>query len=482
MRVIETPAFRDWPFHGKAIAGNYFGQFVLLSLDPVASVAALEDPIATQAAAKLPRGKYLALVVNIGRDIMILNPDDEYKLNLDFWMIGDGPPTERPAASIPIAPASSHPDGRPAVTPSVPLPWSNLYVHSFFNLSSAVSRVHIGNNPCDSRLTFDVIHTMRVQRIDDKAKLQSEEAAAELEDAQGASSVRTGTPSNHRLESGSSSLVMDEFEPEVDKDLQAIREKLGQMVVYVELWLDLSDHDGVDQAFGVPKDFLPPLHELQRIWADWEERAMTEYLAKRPQTTAWAQEVASRAVHEDGTAEARDSVVDAQHHRDVDDDDNAIFPEDAVDYTLQPEEGEPVARTPWDIELIVPKSDAGARSVVLSTSPAQIDHVSPPPTNVVQASPSSERLLTTSQVVQDPQHSASVRVSSASQAEHDRFADHRIRPGSTSLFVFKTYSHAPTAPKRGALVQRGFAYILSSCRALFQRRESPFRSDVKARP
>ncbi|KZV84120.1 hypothetical protein EXIGLDRAFT_842463 [Exidia glandulosa HHB12029] len=440
MRVIETPAFRDWPFHGKAIAGSYFGQFVLFSLDPVVSVAALEDPIATQAAAKLPRGKYLALVVNIGR-IMILNPDDEYKLNLDFWMIGDGPPTERPAASIPIAPASSHPDGRPAVTPSVPLPWSNLYVHSFFSLSSAVSRVHIGNNPCDSRLTSDVIHTMRVQRIDDKAKLQEEEAA-ELEDAQGSSSLRTGMPSNHRLESGSSSLVMDELEAEVDKDLQAIREKLGQMVVYVELWLDLSDHDGDDQAFGVPKDFLLPLRELQRIWADWEERAMTEYLAKRPQTTAWVQEVASRAVQEDGTAEARDSVVDAQHRDDdgIDDDDNAIFPEDAVDYTLQ--------------------KDVGAGSVAHNTSPsidAQIDHVSPP-TNVVMASPSPEGISTADR---DRQHSPSVRVNQAGSQEHDL----QIR-----------------TRKRGRFVQRGLAYILSSCRALFQRRESPFRSDVKAQP
>lgn len=65
MQTRENPTLDDWPL--STPLRSDFGQFVLLSLDPVASVAALEDAAATAAAEQLPRAVYLAIVTAVRR-------------------------------------------------------------------------------------------------------------------------------------------------------------------------------------------------------------------------------------------------------------------------------------------------------------------------------------------------------------------------------------------------------------------------------
>lgn len=82
----------------------------------------------------------------------LFNPNGDFRLDLTFWLIGVGLPTEFPPASIPIAPTSFHPEGRGAAEPSAPLPWENLYFHTWYSCSAVVSRVYLGADPCGSSI------------------------------------------------------------------------------------------------------------------------------------------------------------------------------------------------------------------------------------------------------------------------------------------------------------------------------------------
>ncbi|KZV94201.1 hypothetical protein EXIGLDRAFT_767370 [Exidia glandulosa HHB12029] len=108
MPTFEGLVMADWPMPPGSSPEKY-GQFVLVSLDPVTAVACLDDDIAKQAAAALPLGKYLAVVVGAGR-IPMFNADGWHRLSLEFYLLGQGLPSQGdPAFSFPISPAHEHP-------------------------------------------------------------------------------------------------------------------------------------------------------------------------------------------------------------------------------------------------------------------------------------------------------------------------------------------------------------------------------------
>lgn len=64
MDIREAPSVRDWP-PIRMEDGDKYGQFVLLRLDPIESVAHLEDEWATQEASQIPGDLCLAVVFGV---------------------------------------------------------------------------------------------------------------------------------------------------------------------------------------------------------------------------------------------------------------------------------------------------------------------------------------------------------------------------------------------------------------------------------
>ncbi|KAI0041163.1 hypothetical protein FA95DRAFT_767707 [Auriscalpium vulgare] len=108
-----------------------YGAFVVFTLDPVATMETLEDPVATEAARNLPARKYVGYVTQV---IDLPMPDRRYH-RCSCYILSRGlpiPSGETPIDEqmcIAIAPAT-HPGGRSALTPSPPLLWDDLYLHS----------------------------------------------------------------------------------------------------------------------------------------------------------------------------------------------------------------------------------------------------------------------------------------------------------------------------------------------------------------
>ncbi|KZW01783.1 hypothetical protein EXIGLDRAFT_829720 [Exidia glandulosa HHB12029] len=127
--VVESPVYCSWPPHGDKT--ERFWRFVLFSVNALASVAGLEDAEATHAASALPRTKFLGIIIGAG-DVAVLQPNFEYRLTLELLLVGVGLPDEYEHAcvDVPIAPTSFHPEGRPAIQTTTPLPWDNLYVYT----------------------------------------------------------------------------------------------------------------------------------------------------------------------------------------------------------------------------------------------------------------------------------------------------------------------------------------------------------------
>lgn len=122
-------------------------EYFVFSIDPVASVADLDDEEATAAAQKLKPGRYTGLVMDVRQTISfpqskIANTGSQWAggppiVGLDYavdvLLVSHGLPQVpatflRPEMSYPIAPnAVTHPLGREPITCDPPLPWTNCF-------------------------------------------------------------------------------------------------------------------------------------------------------------------------------------------------------------------------------------------------------------------------------------------------------------------------------------------------------------------
>ncbi|KAI0060772.1 hypothetical protein BV25DRAFT_1858227 [Artomyces pyxidatus] len=107
------------------------GAYVVFTLDAIATLEALNDPIAKEQAQALPHRPYVGCVV---QDWDLASPHRRYFKSACVFL-SRGLPEASEAKSVeesmcvPITPAQ-HLSGRRAVTPSKPLPWDNLYFHT----------------------------------------------------------------------------------------------------------------------------------------------------------------------------------------------------------------------------------------------------------------------------------------------------------------------------------------------------------------
>ncbi|KAI0039309.1 hypothetical protein FA95DRAFT_1504331, partial [Auriscalpium vulgare] len=141
-----------------------YGAFVVFTLDPVATIETLEDPVALEEARALPVRKYVGYVTQV---MFMTLPTRRYHL-CSCYILSQGLPIphkefcidERMCVAVDPA---THPDGRPAVTPSPPLPWDNLYLHSLdsftFRIPTAKGIVDHSTSPMITRRQYIKVMT-----------------------------------------------------------------------------------------------------------------------------------------------------------------------------------------------------------------------------------------------------------------------------------------------------------------------------------
>ncbi|KDQ61943.1 hypothetical protein JAAARDRAFT_190652 [Jaapia argillacea MUCL 33604] len=106
--------------------------FVALSIDPVATVRALEDPVAVAEAEKLPCKTYVGLIDDY---YGLPGPYDPFT-ETSICLVGQGLPPHseeyfsQPSMSIPLSPGAEHPLGRDPLKLTNLLPWPNCYVYT----------------------------------------------------------------------------------------------------------------------------------------------------------------------------------------------------------------------------------------------------------------------------------------------------------------------------------------------------------------
>ncbi|KAK0473073.1 hypothetical protein IW261DRAFT_718525 [Armillaria novae-zelandiae] len=110
----------------------HFGEYVVLKLDPVASLRSLNDPVVLRACKILKNKTYIACAINLCSFPL---PGAKY-VSLTAALVSQGLPNSDlgrfilPDMSVPISPETCHPGdplSRPPMKLSNPLPWPNCY-------------------------------------------------------------------------------------------------------------------------------------------------------------------------------------------------------------------------------------------------------------------------------------------------------------------------------------------------------------------
>lgn len=338
MPVLDSPAFFDWPV--SPLGQKRYGYLVWLRLDPEASVRQLEDEEASRAAALLPRDWFLGFII-AGGGAGQRNPEGKVALSFALALIGEGPPDPE-GHSVPISPAIQIPDDRVPLQLSSPLPWPNLYVHSQVMAGGIISRLHHGTGQFEPVLTEANISLVYHAIFADftarqNAQAQALRAAAGGDSEYGSDSDAEGT----------------EYDTESDADVveydtRPVDDKFKRLRMHVELWMDPSAFPGPPTR---PENWLDVGKRMSAIWGAWRDRGYEELKTRGARKAeAWLQSVEAGApIPDDGNEIALDPRAS----------DDAIVPEDAVDYRIEQER----ARDPspvswpddWPVNLSQPK-------------------------------------------------------------------------------------------------------------------------------
>ncbi|KAI0043360.1 hypothetical protein FA95DRAFT_1609471 [Auriscalpium vulgare] len=264
------------------------GAFVLFKLDPVATLEALEDPIAIEQAQSLS----LSCKSYVGFVNMVLDlPMDTRKYHrCDCLIVSQGlaPPLPQLYTDenmcVPIAPAI-HPHGRPAITALPSLPWDNLYLHY-----SALFTLRIKTDPRDIDHTNspmitlgDLVAVQKYRREDagEQRLRQIAELPTRQAPARRSSQDRRDTDTSLQQASESESISDARSTNEVDDTDNAIPEPLyralmdwedpsDQFVPVVSFDIDIA---AVSELSGA-QEFEAEIEAMTRIQAESEQRAV----------------------------------------------------------------------------------------------------------------------------------------------------------------------------------------------------------------
>ncbi|EJD39342.1 hypothetical protein AURDEDRAFT_187377 [Auricularia subglabra TFB-10046 SS5] len=310
MLLVENPSIYDRPVE--------FGTLVVVSLDPVASVAALDDEQATAEAAAIVPGKYLALV-DLPGEMVYSSVVGGVQLALCFLLAGPGlpsPPYSK--AAVPIAPTPPHLDlERPPARASRPLPWADYYFHTLEYLHARVSRIyqHAQAGPSFTDDEFDEIKY--ASGMDARAYPRFGHDTDDEVDCDGSTVSRDG-PILDDARGHDECQSAGPYDPMVFP-IQ-FKEGRSEMFYHVQMWVDITAFEHLDR----PENLHAEQRRLHQIERDWARRTIRAMISKEPQTTAWLESAAG--------ADAPDACDD---NSSVNTDDDLVGPEDAIEHRLE---------------------------------------------------------------------------------------------------------------------------------------------------
>ncbi|EJD39415.1 hypothetical protein AURDEDRAFT_171608 [Auricularia subglabra TFB-10046 SS5] len=288
-------SFIDFPPPSKDILR--FGVFVVVALDPAASLAVLDDEIVEAAARRLKTQKRLVLV-----DITLASePGVAY---YRYYPVGSGLPRTS-WQSVPIEPATAHPEGRLPISCSKKLPIDDPHLHTMETFEGAISRIYMGQ-PSDIRCPDDDLSRLSRQYRRDMTRMYHELQgnrgdAALAVDSQG---VPDGSPWE--------GFVQTFMRPNY------------------QMWLHIDENE----SYADPSTLQDEIAELCAIETEWRERREAEVKAKKDRLQAWREDVnAPEAPQESGECDGSDLVPG----------DAIMLPEDAIE-DLEDEAGVPKKR------------------------------------------------------------------------------------------------------------------------------------------
>ncbi|TRM56587.1 hypothetical protein BD626DRAFT_440784 [Schizophyllum amplum] len=137
------------------------GAYLVISLDPVASLERLDDPIVRQQCQEMKCGKYVACAT---KEKGAFGTFFRY-CTFTFDLVVQGLPPDDPSTffhqsmTIPILPNTSHPTSRRPARATYPLPWNDCYHASCFRVEARCETRHSRSHPhsCLSFWEADVL-------------------------------------------------------------------------------------------------------------------------------------------------------------------------------------------------------------------------------------------------------------------------------------------------------------------------------------
>ncbi|EJD39375.1 hypothetical protein AURDEDRAFT_146620 [Auricularia subglabra TFB-10046 SS5] len=310
MLAIDHPTANDSPVD--------YGTFVVIALDPEASVADLRDEDATRQARLITPTRCLAIANAVGE--FVLSPKAGGPvLSRNFQLVGRGlPGAPYSWAATPVSPAAAHPETqRPAVHPSAPLPWDDCHIYSMAQHTARVSRIYQSPNS-GPFFPLDEYGEISLTVEEDRARSDSNsEVSVPSSVSSHGSATGTGNGQNFQ------SRVSEAFD-----EGRAMRELLPGLVdlglpevnIYVQLWVDIN----AAGELGQPEDFFQQGRKVKEIEKQWADRVVADIRAKRPQTTAWLEGV-TEADAPDFSEDNQNALVE----------DESIMPEDAIEHRIE---------------------------------------------------------------------------------------------------------------------------------------------------
>ncbi|EJD39080.1 hypothetical protein AURDEDRAFT_128520 [Auricularia subglabra TFB-10046 SS5] len=320
LALSPSPFWDSWPGGEGATAPN--GVFVLLKIDPIASVAALEDEETTRAAAALDSPEWVLGVIVSHRGGRFSSFLQKPLMSLQMELFGHGPPDDKAIASIPISPSPQLYDDRPPVKLSSPLPWPNVYCHTNCASSVIISRIHYGATKFEANLAQGQFEDLSRRAFSDRYNWHSLPPATTPDPPGEVIFVDPGQPEGPYDDNADDSSYGDQ-DSLYAQEMEEMGMKIARQRIYGEISLDPSMCPG---GLGDPSQLEEPVARIRELWADWEERRTTEILARRPETTLWAQDVADAC--SDLLTEPENAEEFVRPPASFDD--IAVFPEDAV--------------------------------------------------------------------------------------------------------------------------------------------------------
>ncbi|VDB88602.1 unnamed protein product [Peniophora sp. CBMAI 1063] len=192
----DTPQFRylpkdQWP--APIVHFPNLGDFVVLTVDPVASVAHL-DEAAKHAARALPRQRFVALVM----EVYGLPLNTKPFTHCSFALVRQGlptrhnPPWDSPEMCYPILPNARHPTRDETVQPIHPLPLDDCYIDMTSAFLDAI-RCRVTTSPRDYtpvlRVTMSQLTRLEALFSDEVANLEDIEERLAMGDLDAIASV-----------------------------------------------------------------------------------------------------------------------------------------------------------------------------------------------------------------------------------------------------------------------------------------------------